>query len=149
MILLTTGLRISAALSLTVSQVNLKQWTLTIPPQDDKAKTGYVAGIAPDGRKVLRRLVREAVDGRLFPECLTRHAVYQSTRRLAHRHGIDFQGGAFNHALRHSFATTLVDNGTPIQVISALLGHHDISTTQIYAKVRDTARRNAVDNLKF
>lgn len=48
------------------------------------------------------------------------------------------------HILRHSLATMLVNNGTPIKGISDILGHSNIETTQIYAKVNFNKLQNAV-----
>ena len=42
------------------------------------------------------------------------------------------------HTLRHTFATNLVDIGTPLNVVQTALGHANVTTTQIYAHVRDT-----------
>lgn len=52
------------------------------------------------------------------------------------------------HDLRHTFATNLVRNGVPIYDVSALLGHSRVSTTQIYAKVTDTRKAQAVEGLE-
>ena len=52
------------------------------------------------------------------------------------------------HTARHTFATLSLSSGTPIEVVSSLLGHADIQTTQIYAKVVSQAKQQAIDNLE-
>ena len=51
------------------------------------------------------------------------------------------------HISRHTFATLLIENDVPLQTVQKLLGHTDIRTTQIYAKVLDKAKQAAVDKL--
>lgn len=54
------------------------------------------------------------------------------------------------HAARHTFATTVtLANGVPIETVSKLLGHHKISTTQIYARVVDTKISNDINALRI
>jgi len=53
------------------------------------------------------------------------------------------------HCFRHTFATLQLSNGTDIYTVSALLGHKNLSTTQIYAKVMDNAKRKAADAIKL
>ena len=53
------------------------------------------------------------------------------------------------HLARHSFATNQLTLGTAITTVSKLLGHRDLKTTMVYAKVVDSAKREAVDRLKL
>jgi integrase len=53
------------------------------------------------------------------------------------------------HCFRHSFATILLNNGVNIEVVSSLLGHKDITTTQIYAKIMGVSKEEALKKIKF
>lgn len=53
------------------------------------------------------------------------------------------------HCFRHTFATLQLSKGTDIYTVSKMLGHHDLKTTQIYAKVVDQTRREAADKIKL
>ena len=53
------------------------------------------------------------------------------------------------HSFRHTFATLQLYNGTDIYTVSKMLGHKDLKTTQIYAKVVDEAKRKAVNSIKL
>ena len=53
------------------------------------------------------------------------------------------------HCFRHTYATLQLFNGTDIYTVSKMLGHKDLKTTQIYAKIVDEAKRKAADNIKL
>ncbi len=71
------------------------------------------------------------------------HTIYHEIKKIAQRAGMGHKVSP--HTLRHTFATTLLDNGADITVIQSLLGHTKISTTQIYAKLSGRRRRMEYD----
>ncbi|OMQ07519.1 hypothetical protein BXO87_02140 [Bacillus sp. GZB] len=93
---------------------------------------------------------RGITSGFLFPHRfdksrhVTREAIFLNIKNIAEKAGID-KNLVSPHVFRHSFATHLLDNGCDMAIVQEFLGHEDISTTKIYAKV---TRGNKSNNYK-
>ncbi len=148
-LLYATGLRVSEIVSLKVSQVNLEAGYLTVIGKGSKERAVPIGSLARQrlldyletARPVLLR-------GRLSPHLFVnraggRHLSRQGFAlrlRLAVRRA-SIGGKVSPHTLRHAFATHLVERGADRRAVQPLLGHADISTTQIYTHVaRDRLR---------
>ena len=76
---------------------------------------------------------------------ITRHRIYQMLKELACEVGIDPKKIS-PHIIRHSFATHLLENGMDLRVLQELLGHSDISTTQIYTHIVENKLKMLLEN---
>jgi len=141
-----SGLRATEVVSLPLSAVPRDAPFLTVTGKGAKSR---LVPVSTRARLALTRwLAVRAPGGRyLFPSRkahLTRIRLYQMIKDLAARTGID-PARVSPHVLRHAFATHLLEGGADLRVLQALLGHADISTTQIYTHV-DAARLVALVN---
>lgn len=141
-LLYATGLRVSELVNLRVDQVNLRQGVIRILGKGDRER---LVPVGEEAQQWLQRHVEtarpEILGGResafLFPtrrsEKMTRQAFWHIVKRYAQRAGIS--RGLSPHTLRHAFATHLLNHGADLRVVQMLLGHSDVSTTQIYTHV--------------
>jgi integrase/recombinase XerD len=145
-VMYATGLRVSEVVGLTTEDVNLRDGYLVARGKGSKERIvplgeyaiEFVKRWLEGGREALRkgRAARALFIGpRGTP--LTRQGVWKIIRRYALAAGIKKQISP--HKLRHSFATHLLERGADLRAVQAMLGHADISTTQIYTHV-DRAR---------
>ncbi|MGY6552352.1 MAG: tyrosine recombinase [Erythrobacter sp.] len=147
-----SGLRASELVALPLSAVPRDAPFLTVTGKGGQAR------MVPVGERAIAalqrwRAVRPAVPASrfLFPSRgqtghLTRVRLFQLIKQLALRAGLD-PAGISPHVLRHAFATHLLEGGADLRVLQTLLGHADISTTQIYTHV-DAARLVALVNAR-
>jgi len=149
-VLYATGLRVSELCDLTGEDVNLRDGYLIAKGKGSKERTVPLGDWAVDWLKRYLGTARPAllkdrssrflfVSGR--GGRLTRQGVWKLLRRHARAAGID--KALSPHKLRHSFATHLIERGADLRAVQAMLGHADLSTTQIYTHV-DRARARAV-----
>ena len=103
------------------------------------------AAIASYLEKERPRLVRRRTGSEVFLSTrggrLTTVRIWQIVKAVARRSGLE--ANIYPHLLRHSFATHLLSNGADLRIIQEMLGHADISTTQVYTHV-DQQRLKAV-----
>jgi integrase/recombinase XerD len=140
--LYATGLRVSELVGLTVGQVGLVQGVVRVVGKGDKERLVPLGeeAIAWLGRyqrearpELLKRRATDAVFVTLRGGPLTRQAFWHNIKRYARRAGI--RAPLSPHTLRHAFATHLLNHGADLRVVQMLLGHADLSTTQIYTHV--------------
>jgi len=141
-VLYATGLRVSELVNLKVSDVQLEAGYLRCLGKGSKER------VVPLGRKAtaaleayLRRgrpaLVRKKSSPHLFLTRLGQKMTRHNFRRLLGERGraAGIRTHLSPHTLRHSFATHLLERGADLRAVQLLLGHADISTTQIYTHV--------------
>ena len=147
-----SGLRASELVSLPVSAVPRDAPLLTLMGKGGQARMVPVSERARQALSrwlALRTAAGEGTSRYLFPsrkKHLTRVRLYQLLKDLAARADIDPQAVS-PHVLRHAFATHLLEGGADLRVLQTLLGHADITTTQIYTHV-DAARLVALVNAR-
>jgi integrase/recombinase XerD len=134
--LYATGLRVSELVSLKVVQVNLSAGVVRVMGKGAKERLVPLGEEAVDWiTKYLKE--RKAASDALFVTSrgggMTRQAFWHLIRRYGAR---AIPGKKLSpHVLRHAFATHLINHGADLRVVQLLLGHADISTTQIYTHV--------------
>ena len=148
-LLYATGLRVSELVGLGVSALNLRQGVVRVTGKGDKERLvpvheealDWVGRYLPTARPAL---LRGRPSDALFPSNrgtpMTRQAFWHAIKRYARRAGIEREISP--HTLRHAFATHLVNNNADLRAVQMMLGHADLSTTQIYTHVaRDRLKR--------
>lgn len=141
-LLYASGLRVSELVGLTLNRINLTQSTVRVSGKGARERLVPFGEEAADWlERYLARGRAEILAGRvsdaLFPsrraKAMSRQAFWQAIKRYALRAGIDREISP--HTLRHAFATHLLNHGADLRVLQMLLGHSDLSTTQIYTHV--------------
>jgi integrase/recombinase XerD len=137
-----SGLRVSELVSLKLVELSLNDGVLRVTGKGSKTR---LVPFGQEARRWIERYLLEArgiildgqVDDALFVTArggpMTRQMFWVLIKKHAARAGI--QGPLSPHTLRHAFATHLLNHGADLRVVQLLLGHADISTTQIYTHV--------------
>ena len=157
-LLYATGMRVSELVKVRAVDLRLDEEYLTcvgkgskeriIPIGEEAAK--WVRRYQQSGRARLipqRKGPRAPASPRLFLNArggpLSRVGFWKILNRCGHRAGI--RGALSPHVIRHSFATHLLERGADLRAIQMMLGHADLSTTQIYTHVLEARLRNVYE----
>ena len=141
-VLYATGLRVSELVNLKHNQVNLNQGVIRIVGKGNRERLiplgeESVRWLAEFVRGPRAEILLERQTDYLFPtrrgDRMTRQAFWHIIKRYARKAGV--QKELSPHTLRHAFATHLLNHGADLRVVQMLLGHSDLSTTQIYTHV--------------
>ncbi len=141
-LLYATGLRVSELVSLHLGQVNLHHGVIRVSGKGEKER---LVPIGEEAISYLKRFLRGDRELLVTELCLevvfpskqgkemTRQTFWHRIKRYAVEAGIEKPISP--HVLRHAFATHLINHGADLRVVQMMLGHSDLSTTQIYTHV--------------
>ncbi len=141
-LLYATGLRVSELVGLTIQQVNLRQGVVRVTGKGNKER---LVPMGEEANSWLERylssarseILNNALSDAMFPsnrgKAMTRQTFWHMVKRYAKV--AEIKKTLSPHVLRHAFATHLINHGADLRVVQMLLGHSDISTTQIYTHV--------------
>jgi len=152
-LLYATGLRVSELLSLRAGDINLDGGYLTCIGKGDKQRIVPLGQVAADWvRRYLSKARPELLKSRksswLFVNAkaggqLSRVGFWKILKEYGIKAGVSREISP--HVLRHSFATHLLERGADLRAIQMMLGHADLSTTQIYTHVLEARLRTVYD----
>ncbi|MUT65551.1 site-specific tyrosine recombinase XerD [Paenibacillus sp. NEAU-GSW1] len=154
-LLYATGIRVSELISLNVDSVNMQLGFIRcvggglkerIIPFGRMAKAALEQYMEAGRHELLLKSGsdREALFLNLLGTRMTRQGFWKMIKKYAKAAGID--GDITPHTLRHSFAAHLLDNGADLRAVQELLGHADISTTQMYTRLTKVRMKEAYTN---
>ncbi len=153
-VLYATGLRVSELVALPSSAAHAEGGTITVKGKGNKERLVPLGDPARKAMKEYLKLREKSGLGGsrwLFPSFgesghLTRQHAARELKELAAAAGIEPRKMS-PHVLRHAFASHLLANGADLRVVQALLGHADVSTTQVYTHVLDERLKSLVRDL--
>jgi integrase/recombinase XerC len=138
------GLRVSECCGLDVGDVDLRRRTVTVLGKGAKVRRLPLGDPARDaveaylrrGRRALPHAVQPSAGAdALFLNARGRRMTPRDVRRVLDRHPLADGRSLHPHALRHAYATHLLEGGADLRAVQELLGHADVGTTQIYTHV--------------
>ena len=151
-ILYSTGMRVSELLSIKISDLNQHNYFLNVMGKGNKERIVPLTEEAlGETRHYLDLLGYDkdlAKETYLYPgsrknKCLTRQYFASELKAYAQGAGLD-EKNISPHVLRHAFASHLLQNGADLRSVQQMLGHSDISTTQIYTHILDDKLKMAI-----
>lgn len=149
-VLYATGLRVSELISLRLDQVSIQQGVVRVTGKGNKERLVPLGEDAVDWiesycKTARPELIKHSTDLLFVSQrgaLMTRQTFWHRIKLYAQRAGIDQHLSP--HTLRHAFATHLLNHGADLRVVQMLLGHTDLSTTQIYTHVATERLQNLI-----
>lgn len=140
-VLYATGLRVSELIGLTMDQISLQQGVVRVVGKGDKERLvplgeeaiEWLITYIKTARPILANKQLDVVFLSRRGQKMTRQTFWHRIKYYAVKAGIEQHLSP--HTLRHAFATHLLNHGADLRVVQMLLGHSDLSTTQIYTHV--------------
>lgn len=138
-LLYATGIRVSELIGLDMSDLNLKSGYI-------RCRNSKNERVIPMGQKAVdalclyvdkarKQMIKDESEGALFVNCggarISRQGFWKIIKQYRDSSGIDMD--ITPHSLRHSFAAHLIENGADLQSLKTMMGHIDISSTQVYS----------------
>lgn len=137
-LLVETGIRIQEALDIRPKDINKKDMSITISGKGNKQRVVYYGAMTRQKMNALAKLVNIR-DG-FFQK---QQREYREAMSAEFRGNIEY---IHPHMLRHTFATTMLRNGTPLKYLSELMGHESSTTTERYTHAIDNELRLRAQN---
>lgn len=143
------GLRVSELCNLQVNQLHIEQGFLRVIGKGDKERMVPINDKVQSSLNTYMKSVRPSINIHHYAfvfikmngEVMTRQYVHTLVKSKVSEFGYDSKLSA--HSFRHSFASHLLDGGADLRVVQELLGHSDISTTQIYTHIQTKRLKEA------
>lgn len=151
-VLYATGIRVSELIGLNITDINIKMGFIRCHnnksertvPMGSKAVSALSAYV----ENVRSNMIKDEFEPALFVNCsggrMSRQGFWKVIKQYQHSAGIEKE--ITPHSLRHSFAAHLVENGADLQSLKEMMGHADISSTQIYTCFVDEKIRSVYEH---
>lgn len=147
-LLYSSGLRVSELINLELSNVDLDSCLIRVMGKGRKERIVPLGDYAIDALTIYindyRYLINKKNNNYLFlnksGDKISRQFIFKTIKKEVSKKGI--KKNVSPHTLRHTFATHLLNNGADLRIIQELLGHENLSTTQVYTHISNEQLRN-------
>ena len=133
-----TGLRFSDIKRITANHIETENGKMRLKIETQKTKKYISFVLSPESTEILKSRLTDGIIFDLPTEVYTNKLLKRLSEKTCINKHLTF------HSARHTFATLLLTKGADLYTVSTLLGHSNISTTQVYAKIIDKKKDEAV-----
>jgi integrase/recombinase XerC len=145
-LLYASGLRVSELVNMNVEQMNMSTNEIRVWGKGAKERVVLIGGPAAQALSVYinegrRELLGSKKNNALFVNRYGERILVRRVQKILKKYARNINKNVHPHTLRHTFATHLLDGGADLKVVQELLGHADLSSTQIYTHVTQSRAR--------